>query len=576
MKQNLRLILAACVAVFATIGAKAQAPVPPTSTIVTGTDIYLYNVSTGLFLNADGTYSQALLSATPLKFQLKATSGSKYIIQPQETDLSGNDRSSDECDMKGDFYMNQKKDWGWQFNETSTGSRLYYFSKDDGATWTGVGASNRLAAQASQSADCVWGIVTMTDYAIYVREMFIYNRNQATPASPISYTSSLDFPDCSSATGWTAVDGAGEHNRLKSISDVNAPGKGIGFSNAYIEFWNGTPDPGAAYYTTPSAMPAGFYRLTADVVDKDIDASVTSRSSFFVTDNSVTFESEIATATSKTYYGRLATDGNLSFGWNLSGQKEWLGIDNITLTYIGQPNTIFTTDMGNLNHNVVSGGTCASLMLSDGPYPFNAASDFTATSLTYDRTLTASQPTTVCLPFALTAEEAAEIGTFYTLTSLASETLTFTPAESGIAANTPYLLVPTATGFAASYSGKAIAATPGSLSVAATGCTFVGTLTRELLKSDGSQTLFAYNNGTFVRIGSEKGAYLNPFRAYISIPAGASVKSFNIQFEDNTTAVQEVKSEIENSTSVYDLSGRLIRNPRRGIYIINGKTIMVK
>ena len=44
----------------------------------------------------------------------------------------------------------------------------------------------------------------------------------------------------------------------------------------------------------------------------------------------------------------------------------------------------------------------------------------------------------------------------------------------------------------------------------------------------------------------------------------------------NTVSYQGVESEDEKIAKVYDLNGRVVENPANGIYIINGKKILVK
>ena len=255
------------------------------------------------------------------------------------------------------------------------------------------------------------------------------------------------------------------------------------------------------------------------------------------------------------------------------------GMTNITATTLtsANPNCLFIANSGKLSNskNVIVSGTCANLVLTDN-YPFKAPAAFTATSVSYSRTLTTDQTTTVCLPFALTAEEAASRGKFYTLTSLDGETLTFTRDEDEISANTPYLFVPSATAFE-EYSSKSISATPASLSVAGTGCTFIGTMERTFLKSDGSKTIYAYNNGSFVQIGSTNGAYLPAFRAYISIPSGGSVKALNIKLDDTETAISEVKKEgVKCKKTIFNVAGQRMSKLQKGVNIVNGKKVFVK
>jgi len=48
-------------------------------------------------------------------------------------------------------------------------------------------------------------------------------------------------------------------------------------------------------------------------------------------------------------------------------------------------------------------------------------------------------------------------------------------------------------------------------------------------------------------------------------------------FSAEATAVQSVKAETETKESaIYDLSGRRVENPSKGLYIVNGKKMLIK
>lgn len=63
-----------------------------------------------------------------------------------------------------------------------------------------------------------------------------------------------------------------------------------------------------------------------------------------------------------------------------------------------------------------------------------------------------------------------------------------------------------------------------------------------------------------------------------AIPAGASLSAgFTFDFS-GTTGIDEVKSEAANTVveGIFDLMGRRVENPTRGIYIVNGKRVFIK
>ena len=245
------------------------------------------------------------------------------------------------------------------------------------------------------------------------------------------------------------------------------------------------------------------------------------------------------------------------------------------------PNCLFIAASGKLSNdkNVIVSGNCANLALTDS-YPFKAPSTFTVTAApTYSRAFTASKTTTVCLPFALTEEEAASLGTFYGLNSFdGGNTLHFTTVAEP-EANKAYLVVPKATGLTLSETGKSIVATPADLGTGVTNVDFIGTLAAtEIPASDGSYSYYAYNNGSLVKI-VDNAVTLPAFRGYFRVETTAisTAPVLNIVFDSQTTGVIDVRSNMSDVRSdFFDLQGRRIAQPTKGLYIVNGKKVVIK
>ena len=82
------------------------------------------------------------------------------------------------------------------------------------------------------------------------------------------------------------------------------------------------------------------------------------------------------------------------------------------------------------------------------------------------------------------------------------------------------------------------------------------------------------------------GSYLNPFRLYLKMTDrdGTPVKMdqalqtirIRVHGEDGTTDIEEHCINGQQSTTIYDLQGRRVVNPTKGIYIVNGKKVMIK
>lgn len=103
--------------------------------------------------------------------------------------------------------------------------------------------------------------------------------------------------------------------------------------------------------------------------------------------------------------------------------------------------------------------------------------------------------------------------------------------------------------------------------------------TNELLISDANTTNGVYVLGTVGGVTAFytwSGNRLGSGRVYLPISAPARL---SIVFEDETTGISDavrVNEEKTNNPVVYDLQGRSVKNPQRGLYIINGRKVVIK
>lgn len=203
-------------------------------------------------------------------------------------------------------------------------------------------------------------------------------------------------------------------------------------------------------------------------------------------------------------------------------------------------------------------------------------------NVSYDRNFTMNQPCTVCLPFALTAEELANVGKAYTLSAVSGSKATFTPVEA-IEAYKPYLLIPSASGklleeIAAT---KDIANAPTEAKTSVSGSySFVGTLqAKKSVKKEGMEIYgFSASKGKFVHVGAD--ASIKAFRAYISVPSTAlstaASRSIDIDF-GGTTGINEIQNAHSSSAAAtYDVAGKRVGKNYKGVVISNGKKMIQK
>ena len=223
-------------------------------------------------------------------------------------------------------------------------------------------------------------------------------------------------------------------------------------------------------------------------------------------------------------------------------------------------NIVYATSEYGYSHNIVADGTgTTTKLILDDAHPFNAPTGFIATSVELKRGVK-DGINTFCLPFAVKPSEvsATKIATF-------KGGVTFTTADN-VNANTPFITVDAKavdkeTGF--TFSNKPITATPASL-----GTPFEGTYKR-LSDTTGK---YGINKVGKFEVGSGS-ISCSAFRAYLT-EKPSTARSIDIDGE--TTGISNVS--LENPVKeIYNLNGvRVDKIGQKGIYIINGKKVIVK
>lgn len=245
---------------------------------------------------------------------------------------------------------------------------------------------------------------------------------------------------------------------------------------------------------------------------------------------------------------------------------------------------LITADQTLTGNNVVKGGTCANLVLTDGQ-SFNAPEGFTANQITYKRATVAStdekdEVYTFVLPFTFTADKVN--GTVYELTGVNDGVLDFTSLEGSmeLKANRPYLVVSNGTQLlnASAFSGEVVA-TDDLTNEVIGGVAMVGAYETTSVKSEGNESWYGYNDkGQFVK--ANKGT-INPFRT--AIKSTGSQSSFALKLDGTVTGIVNLENP-NAKVDVYTISGVCVRKNvpaasalnglDRGVYIVGGQKVV--
>ena len=75
--------------------------------------------------------------------------------------------------------------------------------------------------------------------------------------------------------------------------------------------------------------------------------------------------------------------------------------------------------------------------------------------------------------------------------------------------------------------------------------------------------------------GNGSVTYIPANRAYLPFANSSQVNFINVSFDDSPTGIDALRiSNQGDSDEIYDLTGRKVTAPEKGIYIINGKKVL--
>ena len=63
-------------------------------------------------------------------------------------------------------------------------------------------------------------------------------------------------------------------------------------------------------------------------------------------------------------------------------------------------------------------------------------------------------------------------------------------------------------------------------------------------------------------------------RAFLALSSGSSAP-LRMVFDDDTS-IEAISQDAAEQEGIYDLQGRKVNQPSRGLYIVNGKKVMIK
>lgn len=217
---------------------------------------------------------------------------------------------------------------------------------------------------------------------------------------------------------------------------------------------------------------------------------------------------------------------------------------------------------------------------SGGKYTVASQTTIPSTTAVFERTFTAGNRNTVCLPFDMTEKEILETGgNFYEFDS-ESDGILYFESVSSVTAFKPYIFITGTTKQSLASLKTKLVRSGDAQSVTHGDFTFRGSTTEQVLTSSGSTVYYGYSNGNFVRVGSTNGATISPYRAYFQTTTAAHAPQ-DLRIGTVPTDISTVQTTTNTKRDgIYSLSGNYlgtqINGLPKGIYIVNGKKYVVK
>lgn len=183
----------------------------------------------------------------------------------------------------------------------------------------------------------------------------------------------------------------------------------------------------------------------------------------------------------------------------------------------------------------------------------------------YKRNVTSGDYGTICLPYEVDMTSVSGVEKIYTVSSMTNDLATLTPVEA-MEAGKPYIFKSNADEV---------------VMPAKVGGTVVGTPQKDtyLVGTFSDIDELAYD--TYVLSGNkfylvDSSVRCAAYRCYFK-PVGNGVKNFGfVEDGGETTGINKVENEVDMKNAViYDLTGRRVKSPVKGIYIVNGKKMIV-
>lgn len=211
----------------------------------------------------------------------------------------------------------------------------------------------------------------------------------------------------------------------------------------------------------------------------------------------------------------------------------------------------------------------------------NENSDYTPeasyANVTLTRSITANKWSTIVLPFAMTSEQlTTAFGSDVKIAALTSgdaSTLNFSTVTA-TEANQPYAIKVASDFTTATINGVTIVS--GTPTQTVTNWQFVGTYSNGTIAADNN---YYFKSNKLYKAGGSGTTSIKPFRAYLHYTGSEPAPAPTFTIDGDVTGIAHISADGQMSLeegAFYNLSGQRVSQPTKGLYIINGRKVVIK
>lgn len=253
----------------------------------------------------------------------------------------------------------------------------------------------------------------------------------------------------------------------------------------------------------------------------------------------------------------ITEDGDLKIGFKCETTTDWVIWDNFHLYYYGAAISVTIDEDASVSYS----------------------EDIDEANVTFNRTIKADTWNSFVVPFDIdnTTLKAkfgndVEVAEYSEVADGNNSSISFDKmATPAISANIPVLLKTSTAGTTYTFNGVKVKA--GNPIKEGANFDFAGSYAAKTFVTTGN---YYISSNKLYKSAKDDGTYIKGTRAYVKAKANQEARIVNFVIDDKTTGIFTINANLLESNRIFDLQGRRVMNPVKGLYIKNGKKAVVK